>query len=256
MIRLTNFRFPNFVRSLTGAKRAGTPQVYVPRSDTPHSGASRRVLAVSAIVTGLALAVAGLVSLPDSARAEPVATFSLSEQDRADLLRIEEYFNSFETLRARFQQYAVESGTSTGNIYLRRPGRLRVEYDPPVPVVIVADGILVSYYDKDLDQVDQLPLKSSPVWFLLENKVEFDEHVTITAIERDASSLRVSMYQTDDPDVGKVTLIFTDNPLELRQWTVIDAQGTEVRVGLEQVALGGALANELFATPVPRSRYE
>ena len=250
MIRLMNLRFPNFARSLQSVTRAGTLH------DRTRPVAHRRVLAISAIVAGLALAVAGLVSLPDSARAEPVATFSLSEQDRADLLRIEEYFNSFETLRARFQQYAVESGTSTGNIYLRRPGRLRVEYDPPVPVVIVADGILVSYYDKDLDQVDQLPLKSSPVWFLLENKVEFDEHVTITAIERDASSLRVSMYQTDDPDVGKVTLIFTDNPLELRQWTVIDAQGTEVRVGLEQVALGGALANELFATPVPRSRYE
>ena len=250
MIRLMNLRFPNFARSLQSVTRAGTLH------DRTRPVAHRRVLAISAIVAGLALAVAGLVSLPDSARAEPVATFSLSEQDRADLLRIEEYFNSFETLRARFQQYAVESGTSTGNIYLRRPGRLRVEYDPPVPVVIVADGILVSYYDKDLDQVDQLPLKSSPVWFLLENKVEFDEHVTITAIERDASSLRVSMYQTDDPDVGRVTLIFTDNPLELRQWTVIDAQGTEVRVGLEQVALGGALANELFATPVPRSRYE
>lgn len=250
MIRLMNLRFPNFARSLQSVTRAGTLH------DRTRPVAHRRVLAISAIVAGLALAVAGLVSLPGSARAEPVATFSLSEQDRADLVRIEEYFNSFETLRARFQQYAVESGTSTGNIYLRRPGRLRVEYDPPVPVVIVADGILVSYYDKDLDQVDQLPLKSSPVWFLLENKVEFDEHVTITAIERDASSLRVSMYQTDDPDVGKVTLIFTDNPLELRQWTVIDAQGTEVRVGLEQVALGGALANELFATPVPRSRYE
>ena len=246
MIRLTSFRFPNFARLIHGPMhRAAT-----------HGGAPRRVLAMSVILVGLLLAVAGLVALPGAARAEPTATFGLSEQDRADLVRIEEYFNSFETLRARFQQYAVESGTATGNIYLRRPGRLRVEYDPPVPVLIVADGILVSYYDKDLDQVDQLPLKSSPVWFLLEQKVEFDEHVTITAIERDASSLRVSMYQTEDADAGKVTLIFTDNPLELRQWTVIDAQGTEVRVGLEQVALGGALANELFATPVPRSRYE
>ncbi len=223
MTRATSLRFPNFIRAIAAA---------------------------------FLLTAAGLLAMTQATRAEPVATFGLTDQDRADLLRIEEYFNSFDTLRARFQQYAVESGTSTGNIYLRRPGRLRVEYDPPVPVVIVADGILVSYYDKDLDQVDQLPLKSSPVWFLLENRVEFDEHVTVTGIERDAGSLRVSMYQTDDADAGKVTLIFTDNPLELRQWTVIDAQGTEVRVGLEQVALGGALANELFATPVPRSRYE
>ena len=213
----------------------------------------RLVLAAAAVLLACGLAA---IAVPGASRAEPLAAFTLTEQDRADLLRIEEYLNSFTTLRARFQQYAVDSGTSTGNIYLRRPGKMRVEYDPPVPVLIVADGILVSYYDKDLDQVDQLPLKASPVWFLLENKVEFDEHVTVTGIERDAGSLRDSMYQTDDQDAGQVTLIFTDNPLELRQWTVIDAQGTEVRVGLEQVALGGALANELFATPVPRSRYE
>ncbi len=228
-------------------------------SDRPtatRAAGRRRILAVAAMLAGLLLTAACLVSMPGAVRAEPVATFGLTEQDRADLLRIEEYFNSFDTLRARFQQYAIESGTASGNIYLRRPGRLRVEYDPPVPVVIVADGILVSYYDKDLDQVDQLPLKSSPVWFLLEEKVAFDDHVTITAIQRDAGSLRVTMYQTDEADAGQVTLIFTDNPLELRQWTVIDAQGTEVRVGLEQVALGGALANELFATPVPRTRYE
>jgi len=118
------------------------------------------------------------------------------------------------------------------------------------------DGILVSYYDEELDQVDQLPLKSSPVWFLLEDRIQFNEEITVVNIERGAGALRVTIYQTDDPDAGQVTLIFTDQPLELRQWTVIDAQGTEVRVGLEQVALGGALANELFATPAPRSRYE
>jgi outer membrane lipoprotein-sorting protein len=221
--------------------------------ETAVSIGRRRLFAAAAMLVACGLAA---IAVPGAPRAEPVAAFTLTDQDRADLARIEEYFNSFSTLRARFQQYAVDSGTSTGNIYLRRPGKLRVEYDPPVPIVIVADGILVSYYDKELDQVDQLPLKSSPVWFLLEERVTFDDHITIVGIDRDASSLRIAMYQTNDPDAGQVTLVFTDNPLELRQWTVVDAQGTEVRVGLEQVALGGALANELFATPAPQSRYE
>lgn len=213
----------------------------------------RFLLAAAAMLLAYGLAA---IAVPGALRAEPLAAFTLTEQDRTDLLRIEEYLNSFSTLRARFQQYAVNSGTSTGNIYLRRPGKMRVEYDPPVPIVIVADGILVSYYDKELDQVDQLPLKSSPVWFLLEERITFDDHITVVGIERAAGALRVTMYQTKDPDAGQVTLIFTDGPLELRQWSVIDAQGTEVRVGLEQVAVGGALANELFATPSPRSRYE
>jgi outer membrane lipoprotein-sorting protein len=184
------------------------------------------------------------------------ATFELTQQDVADLTRVEQYLNSFTTLRARFQQYSEGSGDASGDIYLRRPGRLRVDYDPPVPVVIVADGMLVSYYDEELDQVNQLPLGASPVWFLLRETIRFDEDITVTKIDRQAGALRVTMHQTDDADAGSVTLIFSDNPLNLTQWTLIDAQGTEVRVGLEEVSLGGALANELFRTPTPRTRYE
>jgi outer membrane lipoprotein-sorting protein len=214
----------------------------------------RRVLI--AAVTALVAIGAFAMATGGPARAEAVASFPLTDQDRNDLARVEEYLNSFTTLRARFQQYAVDSGTSTGNIYLRRPGRLRVDYDPPVPVVIVADGMLVSYYDEELDQVNQLPLGASPVWFLLRETIRFDEEITVTRIERQAGSLRVTMHQTDDADAGSVTLIFSDNPLNLTHWTLIDAQGTEVRVGLEEVTLGGALANELFRTPTPRTRYE
>ena len=188
--------------------------------------------------------------------AAATATFELTQQDVADLTRVEQYLNSFTTLRARFQQYSVGSGDASGDIYLRRPGRLRVDYDPPVPVLIVADGMLVSYYDEELDQVNQLPLGASPVWFLLRETILFDEEITVTKIERQAGSLRVTMHQTSDADAGSVTLIFSDNPLNLTHWTLIDAQGTEVRVGLEEVSLGGALANELFRTPTPRTRYE
>ena len=81
--------------------------------------------------------------------------------------RIEAYLTGVKSLKARFQQFSQNGGLIYGNIYLRRPGRLRIEYDPPVPVLIVADGTWASFYDTELDQLNQAPLGSTPAWFLL-----------------------------------------------------------------------------------------
>jgi outer membrane lipoprotein-sorting protein len=256
-------QFPRSVHE-TGFSRtqipAGFSRTQIPagfsRTQIPAGFSRRRFLAGAA---GIALMLGIGTSfglLAPKAASAATATFELSQQDIDDLMRVEQYLNSFSTLRARFQQYSVGSGDATGDIYLRRPGRLRVEYDPPVPVLIVADGMLVSYYDKELDQLNQLPLGASPIWFLLRETIRFDEEITVTMIDRQTGTLRVTMHQTDDADAGAVTLIFNDTPLELKQWTLLDSQGTEVRVGLEQVSFGGALANELFRTPTPKTRYE
>src|SRR5262245_127066 len=56
------------------------------------------------------------------------AAKQLTEEDRADLKRVEEYLNGIRTMQARFQQFSPNAGLAFGNIYMRRPGQLRVEY--------------------------------------------------------------------------------------------------------------------------------
>jgi len=209
----------------------------------------RRVLAAGLGIAALPLAFA-------HARASSPAAANLSAQDVADLKRAEEYINGISTLRANFQQYSNASGLASGRIYLRRPGRLRVEYDPPVQALIVADGLVVSYYDGELDQVTQAPIGSSPLWFLLRDDVSFSEGVSVSEVSRAPGALRISAFESDDPDAGQVTLVFADQPLQLKQWSIVDSQGVEVRVGLQGVSLGGALANELFTTPTTKKIQE
>ena len=60
------------------------------------------------------------------------------------------------------------------------------------------------------------------------------------------------MHQTDKPDAGSASLTFADDPLELKQWKITDSQGTEVEIALQDAEFGGALSNDLFATPKPR----
>lgn len=208
-----------------------------------------------ALLAGLAAAAASaavpMLPRPRAALAAEPAK-ALTDEDRADLARVEDYLNGIRTMQARFQQFSPNAGLAFGTIYMRRPGRLRVEYEPPVPVLLVSDGLVVSYYDSELDKLDQIPLGSSPLWFLLRDPIRFDSTVTITSVDRRPGALRIIMYQTSAPDAGTVTLIFADQPLELKNWTIRDPAGNEVTVGLFNVSLGGDLANRLFATPRTR----
>ena len=173
----------------------------------------------------------------------------LSPEQQADIGRIEAYLNGLTTVSAKFQQYSANEGLVTGQLYLRRPGRLRVEYDAPSSVLLVADGLALSYFDRELNNLEQAPLNMSPLWFLLKDEVRLGGDVTITTFARDAGTIVVGMVQTDEPDAGEVTLEFGDKPLELRQWLLRDAGGGSVRVGLYDTEFGLPLANELFATP-------
>jgi outer membrane lipoprotein-sorting protein len=202
-----------------------------------------------------ALALAPLLATPVGVLAPTSpAVAELSEQDMADLVRIEQYMDSVITMQARFQQLEGDGRISFGTIWLRKPGRLRVEYDPPVPILLVADGGLLSYQDRELDQLQQMPLKHSTAWFLVRHPINLSDGITVTQIDRSAGGLQLHMHQTDEPEAGSVSLIFYDNPLKLAQWTVTDADNNRVRVGLMDVQIGVDIPNEKFATPRPCRR--
>lgn len=213
----------------------------------------RRFLQFTALGAGcLAIGAAGIA--PAFAKTPP-QQITLNPDDQQDVDRIEQYLNDLTSVEARFQQYSANSGLVFGKIYLRRPGRLRVEYDPPSKVILVADGIALSYYDGELNNLNQVPLNLSPMWFLLKDKVTLNgKDVTLTSFKRAPGAFQVGLVQTDEPDAGSVVLEFGDKPLELRQWTLTDNKNQQVQVGLYDAHFGVQLANELFATPQRKSK--
>jgi outer membrane lipoprotein-sorting protein len=193
---------------------------------------------------------AGLAVLPLlSVLGAGIARGELTDQDMADVKRVESYINNIGTLQASFQQQDPNNAISTGRIYLRRPGRMRVEYDPPNPILIIADGTLISQVDRKLGELSQMPLKQSTAWFLLRDPIEIGDSITVTKVDRRPGLLSVTMYENDEPDNGTVELIFLDDPIQLTQWIVTDADANQVRVGLINVETGLQLPASLFATP-------
>ena len=168
--------------------------------------------------------------------------------------RITDYLNSLSSFASTFQQVSNQGGLATGRIFMRRPGFLRVEYDPPIRVLLVADGIAMNYYDEELNHLEQAPLQLSPMWFLLKKKIDLNDDVVLTGFEQSANSIRIDLVQRDAPDAGSVALLFLDKPLELRQWIITDPNKNEVRVGILDAKFGIPLDNALFKTPSKRSK--
>lgn len=201
-----------------------------------------------------------LLALPFAALAAPVAApawgqaraAALTPQDRADVARIEAYLNSVRALQSRFFQVAPDGRTSGGQAWLVRPGRLRFEYDPPAPFLLVGGNGLLVFHDKQLKQTSNVPLSSTPLGLLLQDNLRLAGDVTITALQRLPSQIQVTLVRTRAPQEGSLTLIFADNPLALRQWVVTDAQRLETRITLTDVRLGGNYDNKLFEFVDPR----
>lgn len=163
------------------------------------------------------------------------AAASLSAEDTTDVGRVEAYLNAITTLKSRFIQRASTGNLATGTVYISRPGRMRFEYDPPAPILIVADGLFLIYVDKDLQQVSHVPISSTPLSILVEADVKLADNHDVARVEREAGTLAVTLTMKDDPDAGTVRLFFADAPLALKQWFIRDAQGVEVRISLLDV---------------------
>lgn len=189
-------------------------------------------------------------ALAQRAPAPPAA--ALSDRDRADLARVEAYLNSLTTLRARFLQIAQSGAAAEGTAWIWRPGRMRFEYDPPDPMLLVADAGQFLMYDRELRAPTTLLVSQTPLSILLRREVKLSGDVTVTGIERSGGFLRVSMYRTSEPGEGSLTLVFNPDPLELRQWAVFDAQRRETRVSLFRIETGLRFPAGLFQFNDPR----
>ncbi len=207
------------------------------------------VLTMPAVVVGPSFP---FVHVGEASAARPKAT-ELTAEERAAITRIERYLNGMRTLQARFLQASSNGQQAEGSLYISRPGQLRIEYDPPVPVLIVTSGSWLVYYDKELEQVSHIPLQSTPAGILTRPNISLTGgDLILTDFEAKGGTLRVTLVQASDPYSGRVSLVFDENPIALRKWTVVDAQGIETDVSLLTARFDQPLDRQLFQFRDPR----
>ncbi|MEX2631736.1 MAG: outer membrane lipoprotein carrier protein LolA [Tistlia sp.] len=196
------------------------------------------------LIGGAAALTASSLALP-RARAQSLSG-TLTDADRAELRRAEDYLNGIDTMYSRFRQTASNGNQAAGFLALDRPSRMRFEYDAPHPVVMIADGYELTYYDRELQEARQLPTFETPLWFLLRDRISFGDGLDVLWMKRSEDVMVVRVAQREGNDRGTVNLVFSEQPMQFRGWEIVDAAGVSVQVALENTRYGVELDSEMF----------
>ncbi len=181
--------------------------------------------AMRSVAAVLACGVSILI-LSGAGHAPPPRMATFTTEQRAQLARLSGYLNSIHTLKGGFVQIDPNGDLEQGEFYLAKPGRMRFEYHPPSPTLVVSDGDTVAIKNNKLKTVDRYPLTDTPLDLILSDKIDLN-----------------------------ISIVFAEQPLELRQWTVVDAQGLPTTVALRDVQSGADLPGSLFVLRDEKSPF-
>lgn len=182
--------------------------------------------------------------------------FSAQAQTAADLTKIENYLNNIKTLEASFVQTASNGTVSEGMLYIAKPSKIRMEYAAPTSVLVVGNGDYVVFNDKELDQITNIDYDDIPATMILANNIKIDnENLKVTDFYKDAGITSITLEYCNNKDVGPITLVFNNQPFELKQWKIVDPQSVEVTLSLYNATEDKPLDDSLFKfTKEKRSR--
>ena len=167
--------------------------------------------------------------------------------EKIPLGTISDYLNGLTTVESDFTQINSDGSISTGKIFIKRPGRVRFEYAPPDRSLVIAGGQQVAIFDAKSNQPpEQYPLKRTPLNLILAENIDLDRASMVVGHAEDGTSTRVRAQDPEYPEYGTIELVFTADPVELRQWVITDDLGSQTTVILGEMKKGGQMGARLF----------
>jgi outer membrane lipoprotein-sorting protein len=170
---------------------------------------------------------------PVASRPAPARRGALDAKQRALVERINGYLTSVHTLIGDFVQVGPDGQRTDGKFYLQKPGRVRFEYNPPSPLELVSDGRSVAIRDRKLATQDLLLLSQTPLRFLLTERVDLLKEGNLVDVFADEVYITVVLEEKQAlGGTHRLTLMFSAQDAQLKQWTVTDPQGYDTTVAL------------------------
>lgn len=170
--------------------------------------------------------------------------------EKLSLPAISQYLNAMKSATGEFTQINDDGTISTGQIYIKRPGRVRFEYNPPDRTLVVSDGEHVGIADaKSNQRAEAYPLRRTPLSIILARKVDLGRARMVVGHTSDGKSTTVVAQDPEHPEYGSIELVFTGSPVELRQWVINDNAGSRTTVVLGELTKGVQIGNDRFQLP-------
>ena len=161
--------------------------------------------------------------------------------------QVSAYLNGFQTAQGGFTQINADGTLSTGQIYIKRPGRIRFEYNAPDNSLVMAGGGQVAIFDpRSNNGPDRYPLNQTPLKIILERNVDLARASMVMGHTSDGTTTTVTAQDPAHPQYGNIQMVFTANPVELRQWIVTDEVGSQTTMILNDLVRGGRINDIKF----------
>lgn len=201
---------------------------------------------------------AALAALAVPAVVPTAPAFAASQSEAAQLKQATEALRGISTLRADFVQTDRTGQSVTGTLTLKRPGKIRFQYQKGVNMLIVSDGKALTMVDYDVKQVQRWPISNSPLGALLDPRRDVARYGTVKPTGN-PNVISVEVRDPKHPEYGIITLIFirkasAPGGLELSYWVALDSQNKRTTVQLRNQRYGVQVADKDFRWNDPRPR--
>jgi outer membrane lipoprotein-sorting protein len=202
-------------------------------------------------------AIALSLAAPLAPALAQTGTVALSTHDQILVGKATQYLQNLTEVQGRFEQTNPRGTMETGDIYLKRPGKARFQYDPPSGLLVVSDGRNVSVWDSRLRTFDRTPLGATPLAILLAARVRLDQDVEVFRVGQYEDGFYISARNANGQaqTEGYITMVFGGDPLVLRGWTLVDGQGQATKVRITSLA-PQPIRPAMFVLDDPRSPDE
>jgi outer membrane lipoprotein-sorting protein len=195
---------------------------------------------MSAVVIGLSV-VSAAATTSNEGKVDNATKKELNTQ-------VQDYLNSVRSLKARFSQSNPKSGNLyQGSLVLRRGGKIRVQYDLPYGLIMVGSGGELRYYDQKMDKVNSTSTDSTPLGTLLSDVVDFEKDLKVLDVRKAFGTIRMLVTKEGIGNGGYLVLVFSDNPIALRQWVVMDQKQNQINF---------SLINPVYNDPVEENNFD
>lgn len=199
-----------------------------------------------------------------SAAVLPLATPALAQQRATpapaqltgDLALVQRHLESMQSLIADFTQTDRRGQRLSGRLTLRSPGRIRFQYQPGVPMLIVADGRSLTLIDYEVRQVQRWPIRNSPLAVLIDPAANLIRYARLRETG-EANTISVEVRDPARPEYGMITMVFQRDAsgpagLRLYGWVALDAQGNRTSIRLTGHQYNVPVADSAFRWRDPR----
>jgi outer membrane lipoprotein-sorting protein len=191
------------------------------------------------------IAAAVLIAIPAPAFAAPAS----------DLVQVQAHLRAVTTMTATFQQIDAQGRSRGGTLTLKRPGKIRFQYEKSVPLLIVGDGKALTMIDYQVRQVSRWPIGDSPLAALIDPNRDVSRYGKL--VPAPPGRILVEGKDPKHPEFGTITIGFSKAPnapggLVLAGWTVMDAQGNRSTVMLSDQRFGMEISDKAFLWRDPR----